>query len=53
MLARIQEKLEKPSTPPELYDPRRVENEREMIENTLQKTPEGWSHKAKIEKEME
>ena len=53
MLARLQEKLEKPETPPELYDARRVEEEREMIENALLKTPEGEGHKAKIEKEME
>ena len=30
-----------------------MEEEREMIENALLKTPEGESHKAKIEKEME
>ena len=53
MLVRMQEKLEKPETPPELYDAQRVEDEREMIENALLKTPEGEGHKAKIEKEME
>ena len=41
MLIRLQQKLEQPEPAPELYDPRRVEEEREMIENAIRKSVEG------------
>jgi hypothetical protein len=41
MLIRLKQKLELPEAAPELYDPRRVEEEREMIENAIRRSVEG------------
>lgn len=38
---------------PELYDPRRVEDEREMIENAIKRSVQGERSKDKIVKEHE
>jgi hypothetical protein len=35
---RLKEKLETPEPMPELYDARRVEEEREMIENAIKRS---------------
>lgn len=37
-MIRLKEKLETPEAVPELYDPRRVEEEREMIENAIKRS---------------
>ena len=51
MMVRLREKLEVPETPPELYDPRRVQEEREMIDNATNKNVQGESSKDKLAKE--
>lgn len=53
MLLRLKEKLDLPSPPPELYDPRKVDEERDMIENAIKKTVHGnrQSNIEKIKKE--
>lgn len=38
MMVKLREKLDVPETPPELYDPRRVQEERELIENAIKKS---------------
>lgn len=38
MLVRLKERLEAPEPQPELYDPKRVAEEREMIENALKRS---------------
>jgi hypothetical protein len=38
MMIKLREKLEIPENPPELYDPRRVQEEREMIDNAIKKS---------------
>ena len=38
LLIKLKEKLETPEPAPELYDPRRVEEEREMIENAIKRS---------------
>ena len=37
-MIRLKEKLEAPEPIPELYDPRRVEDERMMIENAIKRS---------------
>ena len=50
-MIKLREKLEVPETPPELYDPRRVQDERELIENAIKKSVQGERSKDKLEKE--
>lgn len=50
MLVRLKEKLSLPEQPPELYDPRLVEFERDFIENAIKKTALGG--RARMEKEL-
>ena len=38
MMVRLREKLEVPESAPELYDPKRVQEEREMIENAMMRS---------------
>jgi hypothetical protein len=51
MMLRLKEKLEQPEAMPELYDPRRVAEEREMIENAMRRSVEGERSKDKVERE--
>lgn len=51
MMIRLREKLEIPEQPPELYDPRRVAEERDMIENAMKRSVQGERSKDKLEKE--
>jgi len=52
MMLKIRERLEVPEPAPELYDPIRVAEEREMIENAIKETAHGGerSHE-KLEKD--
>lgn len=51
MMIRLKEKLEQPEAMPELYDPRRVAEEREMIENAIRRSVEGERSKDKVMRE--
>ncbi len=51
LLLRLKEKLEQPETIPELYDPRKVEEEREMIENAIKHSEQGERQKENARKE--
>ncbi|CDW91695.1 UNKNOWN [Stylonychia lemnae] len=51
MMIRLREKLEVPESAPELYDPRRVQEERDFIENAIKRSVQGEGSKDKVEKE--
>ena len=51
MLVKMKEILDQPEPAPELHDPRRVEEEREMIENAYKKSIEGEGPMDKLKKE--
>lgn len=50
-MIKLREKLDIPEAPPELYDPRKVIEEREMIDNAIRQSVHGERPKDKVEKE--